>query len=102
MYVVHSGRVLLQRPSAAEPAGPGARRAVPAKEEVVAPGGMFGEEALMHREGVDYSAVASGMVQLWRLHRLAFKILQVRELSVLIAQTCTGPGASKHMPLQCH
>ena len=65
MFVVHSGRVMLQQ-------GASSRHQVQ-----VGPGGSFGESALMHNRAVDATAVASGMVQLFRLHRLAFKLLQL-------------------------
>jgi CRP-like cAMP-binding protein len=63
LYVLKAGRVALSEAS-------GAVRDVGVGE-------CFGEEALNVRVVADYQAVAAGSVELFRLHRLAFKLLQM-------------------------
>ena len=91
MYVVHSGRVALL-PEAGVGVGVGvggggrgrAGGMHGTREKVCGPGDAFGETSLMHGGGVQSMAVAQGMTQLWRLHRLAFKLLQMeRGMQVL-------------------
>ena len=77
-YIVHSGRVVLD---SGAPVGGGRNARAQQQQAQIGPGGAFGESALMHDSGVDVTAVASGMVQLWRLHRLAFKLLQAPSLN---------------------
>lgn len=46
-------------------------------QKVLMPGDTFGTEALDSGEPSEYTAFASGMCQLWRLHRRHFKLLQM-------------------------
>ena len=77
MYVVYSGRVVLQGAMDQQAGGRGVRPHGSQRERHCRPGEVFNEGALMHNAGVDTTAVSSGMCQLWRLHRLAFKVLQM-------------------------
>ena len=93
MFVVHSGRIVL-RPEAqsAEAAAAAAAQAITLnkgidrggrasmqqpREVPLGPGDVFGETNLMHSADVQTAAVATGTTQLWRLHRLAFKLLMM-------------------------
>ena len=64
MYVVAAGRVSLTRPK-------------PGPEEHIGPGAIFGQEALARSAPADFTAVAGGGCAVFRLHRAAFKLLQV-------------------------
>ena len=77
MYVVYSGRVVLQGAMDQQACGRGVRPHGSQRERHCRPGEVFNEGALMHNAGVDTTAVSSGMCQLYRLHRLAFKVLQM-------------------------
>lgn len=63
LFVLQGGRLQLGGPNL----GPG---------KLVMPGEIFGVEALDCGDPSDYTAFASGMCQLWRLHRRHFKLLQ--------------------------
>lgn len=76
MYVVYSGRVVLQG-AMDQVGGRGVRSHALQRERHCRPGEVFNEGALMHNAGVDTTAMSSGMCQLFRLHRLAFKVLQM-------------------------
>ena len=62
LYVVQAGLVNVT--------GPGK------SERVVRPGQTFGEDTLDLGGVADFTAVSTGNVQVWRLHRRAFKLLQ--------------------------
>ena len=47
------------------------------KEEALNPGNTFGQEALARGAPADFTAIAGGGCLLWRLHRTAFKLLQM-------------------------
>ena len=62
LFVIQAGKVVLE--------GKTSREELPA-------GRAFGQEALAAAVPCDYTAVAGGACQLWRLHRKAFKLLQM-------------------------
>ena len=56
MYIIASGRVALSSRATGQ-------------EEQLNPGATFGQEALNYGSAADYTAVATGSVEAWRLHR---------------------------------
>jgi len=68
MYVVQSGRISFMATNALGAFMP---------EQVLQPGEVFGQAALDAGGPADFMAVAAGNVELWRLHRRAFKLLQM-------------------------
>jgi len=88
MYIVHKGRVAIQPGPGAESArvshnnnsrggGAAPRTSSAARELHCGPGEMFGEAGLMKGGRAELTAVATGMTQLWRLHRIAYKMIQI-------------------------
>ena len=51
------------------------------EERVLQPGDAFGQAALSVGAPADFSATATGAAQLWRLHRVAFKVATRLELT---------------------
>ena len=80
MYVVHKGRVAVQIGASDEQGGRTSMMSsmrTSAREKNCGPGDMFGEATLMKGGDADLTAVATGTAQLWRLHRIAFKMIQI-------------------------
>lgn len=66
MIIVAAGQISITKP--------GAR---PGQEEHVGPGKVFAQEALARSAPADFTAVAGGGCAIFRLHRTAFKLLQM-------------------------
>lgn len=67
-YIVHSGRVTLQRQGGGVTSDGYKMRGGPRKEDACGPGDTIGEAAMLYAKAIDFTAVATGTVQVTGRH----------------------------------